>query len=88
MAGAVFKATDSHMPPMDPSTFKWKFPNLGAEPATDASNEPRLDVRQPHVVGPAIDRKRHAMAAPVLYGRLKKALQAVGSLRTVRPLAG
>lgn len=68
MAGAVFKATDSHMPPMDPSTFKWKFPNLGAEPARDASNEPRLDVRHPHVVGPAIDRKRHAMAAPVLYG--------------------
>lgn len=39
-------------------------------------------------LGPAIDRKRHAMAARVLYGRLKQALQAVGSLRTVRPLVG
>lgn len=71
-----------------PFDIQMEIPNLGAEPATDASNEPRLDVRQPHVVGPAIDRKRHAMAAPVLYGRLKKALQAVGSLRTVRPLVG
>lgn len=39
-------------------------------------------------IGPDPDGRRHAMAAPVLYGRLKKALQAVGSLRTVRPLVG
>lgn len=63
MAEAVFKATDGPMAPMDPSTFKWKVPNLGAEPATDASNEPRLDVRQPkrtlwlHQSSPAASRK-------------------------------
>lgn len=32
------------------------LPNLGAVPATDAANEPRLNVRQPHVVGPVIKR--------------------------------